>query len=246
MCININDAPMGKPLILLSVTDTDLEERLNHLGLFYGSRIMRLEQEVQAETVRIIGPGGAVVFSGSMAMRTVVHLNDGRRLPLSEMSPGETGHIEGRTGGKTLAETFDAFGLKPDDPIQCERRLPPMDYVAVIENSCRVRLTEGMCAKIWGRMAERNIQFVSARTGEIFYVEKILGGKSGRDMFLLLGIIPGKKLVLEKVAQAGNLRIGKQTTLVIVSREGLRLFLDKEDAKHISVRNVRNDESVSM
>lgn len=237
MYVPLNDAPLGEPLVLVKVTDPNLALRLQRMGLFEGSEIVRLEQEVLVQPVRVRGPGGEAVLGGGMTMKMVVHLDDGRKLPLAEMQPGETGHIEGVTGGTGLSEALKTLQLKSNDRIHFVRRLPPMEYIAIIETSGRVRLTEGMAAKIWGRMQERMLQFVSARVGEKFHVEKILGGVNAAHMLQTRGIEPGKVLVLEGVAaQAQSLRQGIRNPLVISSREGLRLFLTPDSGEQILVR----------
>jgi Fe2+ transport system protein FeoA len=231
----LTDAAFGRPLIIQKVTDPDLALRLRRMGLFEGSGIVRLDQEVLVQPVRVQGTHAEVVLGGGMAMKIVAHLEDGRKLPLVEMQPGEVGHIEGLTGGSELTAALKILGLMPDDRVRLIRRLPPMEYVTVIAGGVRVRLTEGMAAKLWGRMGEREIQFVSARVGEPFEVNRILGGRGARSMLESQGIETGSVLTLEGVTQAQSLRAGVQNPLVINSREGLRLFLRQHEGERILV-----------
>lgn len=236
MYVALIDAPLDKPLILVSVANPALALRLRRMGLFEGSEIVRLDQEVLVQPVRVRGPKGEVVLCGGMAMKIVVHLEDGRRLPLAEMERGETGHIEGLTGGTGLAGALEILGLKINDRIDCVRKLPAMEYIAVIEGAGRVRLTEGMAARIWGRMQDRQLQFISAQAGEKFHVRDILGGARANAMLCSRGIEPGKVLTLEGVAQAQSLKDGFRNPVVISSREGLRLFLEPKDGERVFVR----------
>jgi Fe2+ transport system protein FeoA len=230
------DAPFDAPLLIHEVTDPGLALRLSRMGLFEGSEILRLDREVLVQSVRVRGEKKDAVLGGGTAMKTVVHLDkDNRRLPLADMQPGDTGHVEGFTGGKGLTDALDFLGIHADGPIRFIRKLPPMEYIAVVEGAGRERLTEGMAAKIWGRMGEQELQFVSARVGAQFTVDRILGGGKARAMFQNRGISPGKHLVLEGVAQAQSLRLATANPVVISSREGLRLFLSSEDATRISV-----------
>ncbi len=239
MNVPLTDAAIGKLLVIVEVTDPDLALRLNRMGLFEGSEIARLEQEVLAQPVRVRGPQGDAVLGGGMAMKIVVHLDDGRRLPLSEMRPGQTGHLEGLTGGPSLDKALETLGIKSDDRIEFLRKLPSMEYVAVVENVGRVRLTEGMAAKIWGGMGEKRLQFASAKVKEKFRVEEILGGTNARRMLAEKNIEPGRTLILEKVAPAQNLHAGVKNPVAISNRDGLRLFLAPDDAKSILVRESR-------
>jgi Fe2+ transport system protein FeoA len=177
-----------------------------------------------------------------MAMKIVVHSDDQRKRPLVEMQPGETGHIEGLTGGSELTGALKTLGLEPDDHVRFIRRLPPMEYVTVIAGGGRVRLTEGMAAKLWGRMQGQELQFVSARVGEPFEVTRILGGRGARRMLKTRGIETGNILTLEGVAQAQSLSTNVQNPLVIASREGLRLFLRQDEGDQILVLEAEQED----
>ncbi len=237
----LTEAPTGRALTLVKVLDPDLALKLSRMGLFEGSEITKLEQEVLVHPVRVRGPKRDAVLGGGMAMKIVVHLDgDEGKLPLTEMRPGQAGHIEGLTGGPYLFKALETLGLKPDDRIEFLRKLPPMEYVAVLEHNGRIHLTEGMAAKIWGRMQDKQIQFVSSKVGEKFHVDEILGGTNAVKMLEEKGVRPGRTMVLEKVAQAQALHIGVRNPVVVSSSEGLRLFLSSFDANKILVREAED------
>jgi Fe2+ transport system protein FeoA len=236
MTIPLTEAPLGKSLVIRKIANPELALRLRRMGLFEGSHIVRLDQEVLVRPVRVRGPKGDAVLGGGMAMKVVVHLDDGRKLPLMEMKPGETGHMEGLTGGTELAVAVKTLELKLNDRISFVRQLPPMEYVTVIAEGGRVRLTEGMAAKIWGHMEGQSMQFVSARAGEPFHMTQVLGGSRVRRMLQAQGIEPGKVLTLEEVAQAQSLPSKVRNPVVISSREGLRLFLERHEGERVLVR----------
>jgi len=238
MSVPLTDAPFGKTLMLEKVANPELALRLKRMGLFEGNEITRLEEEVLVQPVRICGPERDAVLGGGMGTRIVVRLDDGRKLPLVEMKPGNTGHIEGLTGGTGLSNALEILGLKIGGRISFIRKLPPMMYVTIIEKEGRIRLTEGMAAKIWGQVEGREIQFVFTRKGRKFYVLKLLGGTHAGQALLSRGIEPGKILVLEGVEQAQSLHLGIQNPLIISSRDGLRLFLQPNEGEQIFVREV--------
>jgi len=240
MYLPLNKIPPGKPVVLAKVTDPGLAARLRHIGLFENSEIIRLEEEVQFQPVRIRGTHGDAVIGGLMGARIVVHTDDGRKLPLMEMKPGETGHIQGLTVGCELNRTLEVLGFKRNDNIRMIRNLPPMEYITVIEKGGRVRLTEGMAAKIWGCIQgeNRNIQFVSSRTGVRFHVEKILGGANAHQMLRTRGVTPSQVLVLEGVSPAQSISMSAHHPLIISSRAGLRLYLRPADGERILVRYI--------
>ncbi len=233
----LSDSAVGRPLVLKKFIDTDLAQRLGRMGLYEGSEIERLDQEVLVQPIRVGGPKGEAVLGGGMAIKVVVHLDDGRKLPLAEMGTGETGHIEGMTGGPALSDALAVLGLKLNDPVQFLRKLPPMEYITILESGSRVRLNEGMAAKVWGRSHGAPLQYISAPAGELFHVTKILGGSKAQQMLKIRQIKPGMVITLEQVAPAQSFQTEIRNPLVIASREGLRLFLAPDDGSRILVED---------
>ncbi len=236
MYLSLTHAPFGKLLTLVKTENPDLAARLRRMGLFEGREFLRLDEEILIQPVRVRGPKGEFFLGGGMASKVVIHLDDGRKLPLAEMKAGETGHIEGATCGSGLIKTLDTLGFKIDDEISFVRKIPPMEYVTVVRGGSRVRLTEGMAAKVWGRMQDRTLQFASARVKEKFEVLKLLCGTKAQEIFASQGIAPGKVLTLEGVEQAKNLFMGNYHPLIISTPDGLRLFLQHKDGERIFVR----------
>lgn len=239
MYIPLTDAPCGTPLVFVKAKDIDLAVRLRRMGLFEGKELLRLDEEVLVQPIKVKGPKGEFILGGGMAARVIVHLDDGRKIPLLEMKPDDSGHVEGSTCGWILLEALNTFGFEIDEEIRFVRKIPPMEYVTLVEKTGRVRLNEGIAAKIWGRIHHRHIQFASARVKEDFEVLKILGGQNSRQTLASQGIRPGKILLLEGVEQADKLNMaeGIKNPLVISTRDGLRLFLRQREGKQIFVQD---------
>ena len=242
MYSSLCNAPTGVPLIISRINDLDLEARMVRMGLFIGSEITNLDEEVALQTIRVKGPKGEVVLGGGMGGKIIAHLDDGRMVPLLEMKPGETGHVECVTAGGPLIEGMKALGLKDDDPIELIRILPPMEFIALIEGKRRIRLAEGMAAKILGHMNEIECQFANARTGVDFVVDKIIGGKRAQRAISSLKITPGMTIRLESVEKAPSYQMTDRNRCVISSHEGLRIFLrhDQSDLIIVSYEEVKN------
>jgi Fe2+ transport system protein FeoA len=171
-----------------------------------------------------------------MATRIIVHLEDGRRMPLTDMAAGQTGHIEGTTCSLNLSESLSILNLSQDEPITYLRQLPHMNYTVLVEQIRRERITEGLAAKTWGRVDDRSMQFVSAGRGQPFVVEKILGGARAYDALVKKGISPGKTIVLEAVAPAQTLAMAVHEPVVITTYDGLHLHLRTDQASRILVK----------
>ncbi|MHC1752725.1 FeoA domain-containing protein [Humidesulfovibrio sp.] len=242
---NLAHAPCEIPLTLTRVADAQLEAQLGRMGIHPGSEVTRLDEEVALNTVRVRGPKGEVLLGGGMGGKVVVHLDGesgcGSMVPLTELSPGQAGHIEAVTGGESLAETLAALGLKNDDRIEMVRALPPMEYVASLSGRGRVRLAEGMAAKMLGRMGAVECQFANAQAGAQFTVTRILGGERARRAIAALGIGAGDVLTLDHVAKAASYRLSGGDRVVLSSREGLRLFLRRDQADLVIVRWAQGD-----
>lgn len=242
---SLAQAPCETALTITRVADAQLEAQLGRMGIHPGSAVTRLDEEVALNTVRVRGPKGEVLLGGGMGGKVVVHLDDagdgGRMVPLTELKPGESGHIEAVTGGESLAETLAALGLKGDDRIEMVRALPPMEYVARLEGRGRVRLAEGMAAKILGRMGELECQFANAQAGVPFTVTRLLGGERARRAIAALCIAEGDTLMLDHVSKASSYRLSGGDRVVLSSREGLRLFLRRDQADLVIVRWTQAD-----
>jgi Fe2+ transport system protein FeoA len=236
MEVPLSQAPFDQPLTLRRVENAELEAMLAHLGLSKGQTCFRQDEEVLLHPVRVRSANGDVVLGGGMAMRVIVHLEDGRRMPLTDLSAGQTGHIEGTTCEVKLAESLAVLGLRENDVITYLRQLPNMDYIAIVGQDRRERLTEGMAAKIWGRIGDRSLQFVSAGKGQPFVVEKILGGSRAFKALEEHGILPGKTIVLEGVAPTQSFAMTAHEPVVITTKDGLHLHLRPGQANRIFVK----------
>ncbi len=237
MLIPLTKAPFNQPLILVRIKNENFADRLQRIGLFEQSEIVRLDENLQIQSVRIRGAKGDAIMGGGMGLKTIIHLDDGRKLPLLDMKPGESGHLEGITCGDALAHTLEVLGFSLDDPITMIRKLPPMEYIAITEFGLRIRLSEGDAAKLWGVVDNRHTQFSLAPTGKKFEVTKILGGKRSRKKIKNLCVNPSSILTLEGVEQAQFLHLGAgvKSDVVITSHDGLHLHLPHREGERILV-----------
>lgn len=236
------DAPIGKTLILSAINSESLTQKLNRLGVFEGTRFRRMDREVVLQTVRVRGSNGEFILGGGMSTKIIVHLDDGRKLPLAEMKAGDKGHIEGLTGGTSLGQALLTLGFDLDDTIEFVRRIPPMIYTAQVEEKGLVRLSEGIAAKIWGKIqgadGDQPIQFCSTQVRKPFEVQQLLGGEKSRRSIREFGIDVGSVLMLTGVEQASTMYSGKSHPVIVSVPTGLRFFLSTQDSRQIYVRQV--------
>jgi Fe2+ transport system protein FeoA len=238
MTISLTQAPFDRPLILSDIIDSELETLLSRLGLVRGHAFSRENEEVLQHPVRVRTISDDVVIGGGMAMRVIVHLEDGRRLPLTDMTTGQCGHIEGSVGSTHLSEAMTILGLQEGKTITYRRQLPSMDYTVLIDKKQRQRIPEGMAAKIWGRIGDRHLQFVSAGKDQPFRIEKILGARRSMEALAEKGILPGRIITLEAVAPAQIITMAVHNPVVITTDDGLHLHLSAGQAEQILVETV--------
>lgn len=236
MAFSLDRAQVYSELVLLAVRNPELERRLQRLGLFAGSRLTRLNDDVQYHPVRVRGGKGDVVVPAGLAMRLIVHLDNGERKPLVEMRAGENGHVESATGGRECSRGLDFLGLAEESRVTLVKTLPHMDYVTVIERKERTRLSEGEAARIWGGLSGREpAQFFFADRNRDFVVDEVFGGPRMRDHLCSLGIKPGTTIMLEAIERTRELHTPGSETIILSSPGGLRLYLNQGQAGLILV-----------
>lgn len=234
--IPLYDAPFDCPLELFRIENKYLAAQLQKMGLFIGNEISRLDESLIAQAVRIRTKTGEVVLSGGMGIKTIIHLPNNRRIPLLDMEPGESGHIEGTTGGHSLAQTLVKLGLKNEEEITLIRKLPPMEYTTRLDHGRLLQLTEGDAARILGESHGRTSQFSFASIHNDFQVCKLLGGNKALSRLQHIGITNDSILTLVSVSSAQPLHLDNHNQLVISSPDGLHLHLPQQAGQMISVR----------
>lgn len=232
----LNQAPFDQSLELCSIKNNYLAAQLQKMGLYIGNEIIRMDETLIVQAIRIRTKSGEVILSGGMGVKTIAHLDDGRRIPLLDMELGETGHIEGITGGHELAATLKELGLKENEQITLLRKLPPMEYNARINSKGILHLNEGEAARIWGECNGRNGQFSLSSVHCNFHVKKLLGGDQATSRLKHAGLESGSILTLESVSSTQTLQLGTTDQMVISSPDGLHLHLSESAGNEILVR----------
>jgi Fe2+ transport system protein FeoA len=234
MILSVDRAPLEVPLTLAEIRDETLSDRLARMGVYPGDELVLVDDDVAFGPVRVRGPKGEVVLGGGVAAKVIVHHDDGHKTPVTEMHPGETGHVEGLVCGSAMARGLEILGIGEDDAIEMIRRVPAMDYQVAVGKQ-RVRITEGAASKIWGEMGGQPMQFVMVGRGKPFLVLDILGGRRARATLERLGIVPGQTIVLEAVTPADSVGASDHGRIVLCVKSGLRLHLRPDQAQKVLV-----------
>jgi len=233
------DAPAHTDLIVIAVLTPELAIWLKRLGLFTGSYITRHDEEITYHPVRVRGQKGDVIIPAGLGLKILIHSKGGARKPLVEMNKKEKGHIEALSCGPGCVRALKHLGIQEDTDVTFIRSLPHMDYITIINNKERTRLSEGEAARIWGKCEDGlETQFYFARQGKPFSVETIIGGHKVIKHLETHGVQPGQSLTLEKIEQTQELHKPGTQPVTITSAGGLRLYLKPGQAEQIIVKSV--------
>ncbi len=239
MFTTFSKAPSGIVLQLIEIEDKKLENELFRMGVLKDSIVYKMDAESDMHTVRIKTANGERVLAGGMGGKILAHLDDDRKIPIIEMKPKEKAHIEALEGGEELTAAFSALGLNNGDEFEMVRCLPPMVYVVEVKGKRRIKLSEGMAAKIIGKIEnKRECQFANASAKLPFIVEKIIGGKSSKKIMDSLNIQEGDVFTLLSVENAPIYSMSKNHRFMLMTNEGLRVILKKEQADNIKVQSL--------
>lgn len=239
MYSSLLDAPVNTELVLLQITNPVLEKWMQRMGLFIGGHIIRYDEDVNFNSVRVTGEKGDVVIPAGMVMKLYIHLESGEKIPLNQMKKGQEGHVESHSGGRFIENTLAHIGLPVGGNVRFIRSLPHMDYLILINRRERTRLSEGEAARIWGHYPGKDAtQFYFAKKDLDFEVTEVMGGPRGVKHLQTHGVSVGVKLTLEYIDQAIALQDHGPagTPVTISSPGGLRLFLTPEKAGAVIVR----------
>lgn len=241
MLTKLVNAPKGVSLSISDIAGEDFAARMARLGLYKGARLMRLDESVTMGPIKVQGSLGNAVLSGWLAGQVVIHLEDGRRIPLPECSPGDSGHVEGITGQDVVEESLRELGIAEHDRIVFLRRIPPMNYAFHVTGEDwqgsrqRFRMNEFLAAHVLGTTEEGPAQFSSVGMGENFTVRRILPGEGAEAALASMNVVPGAQIVLESVSISHDMHFTHHAPVACVTKEGLRLYMTEADAQRIIV-----------
>ncbi len=237
MPLPLSQAPYDQPLIFEHVTDTPLSRRLQRLGISRGDVVTRMSEEARAFPVRVRTPKGEIVLAPGMASKVIVHHDDGHKTPVSEMHPGEEGHVEGLVCDSALEYGLQILGLRENDRLRMLRHIPPMDYIALAEGA-RLFLPESLAVKLWGTARDQEMQFAVAGRGIPFLVTAHIGGARSTAILQRMRLVPGRLISLETVRPAPSAGRRSKDQNILQTHSGLRLHLrpDQEDGVMVEVR----------
>ncbi len=241
MFTTFTKAPTGILLHIEQIEDKKLQSSLFRMGIVEQNTIYKMDAEADTHSVRIKTANGETILAGGMGGKIVAHLDDGRMIPLVDMKPKEHAHIETIEGGEELQAAIAALGLKNGDEFELVRLIPSMQYIAET-NGRKIKLSEGMAAKILGSMplvSEQQpntlCQFANASANVPFTVHKIIGGKNSNKVMDSYNIKENDILTLLSVENAPVYTMSKNDKFMLATSEGLRVILEKEQADNIKV-----------
>ena len=125
------------------------------------------------------------------------------------------------------------MGLRENDTVEMVRKLPPMEYLALIDQTKRVTLPGGMAAKVWGERQGQKLRFATASAGEEFVMREAIGDWKCKSVSAPWA--SGATLVLESVKPAQIVRLTTKDPVAVTTPEGLRFWLPPQAANLLMV-----------
>ena len=84
MYTSLIDAPVNQELVLLEVMKPKLTDWLQRMGIFTGSTLMRLDEEIRYHPARVRGDLGDVVIPAGLGIKIFIH-SEGEPIPETDI-----------------------------------------------------------------------------------------------------------------------------------------------------------------
>ncbi len=229
--VTLFDANPGR-FKVLRISGHQLARRLEDLGIRPKTVVTKMKGVKEtAPALRVATKEREGVLGVGTCLKIWVDYQ-GSTTTLESMPPKATGVVKELSGGESMVEAVDLLGIREGEEVTVLHRLPPMDNVVTVDGH-RMRVGEGLAAKVWGTREGRPIQLTALGAGHSLVVDKIAGGKSAVEHLEDMGIRPGVKIVVDRVEPRQIIGMGRTQVVCIRSLEGIELWLGKKEAASI-------------
>ncbi len=226
--MRLSDAGSGGFYKILSIAGVDLERKLGAYGIFSGSVISKVSKgDIELNTLKIITKDGTKALSGSLARHIFYKSPSNEKRSIYEHAVGEWFPV---VVPRIAAPDMNALGIKRGDLIQVVKKLPHMEYIALIDHRVRCRLSEAHAACLIGK----GRQFSFAGKGVGFVVEEIISLDTYSEVMSVNGIHRGTVMVLEGIESGKSVHMDEYPDMVLCTAEGLRVFIAMSTAEKIT------------
>jgi len=229
-------AVSGYCYTIADIKSEELSMKLASYGLFKNSIITKIDPEtMQYATLKISTKRGTASIPGRLAKDVHVRSGRGALKSIYDLEEGKSANVEEIDGCEKTAARLKELGIEKGVRLKLLRYLPHMEYIVLVNNRSRVRLSEAVAASVIGESLNMHKQFSFARKGRLFTVKSIVAGEKVTSYLENIGIKSGVEIILEGIEPGKYIPFEDEGTILIYATEGFHFRLSTATAEKIIV-----------
>lgn len=230
---NLKSAKSGYGYKIKSTPAGELAQKLASVGLYKGSTLTKLDcDDIKYPTIKVNTKYRVTALAGQLAKHITVKAVKGEPKSLYATAPSSTVIIQSVGECEKNAERLAMLGIRPKLRIKVVKTLPHMEYVVMVNNKNRVRITEAAASMLIGSIEEKEdeLQFSFAPKSVPFTVTDIAAGRRITAFFEGLGIRKNSVLSMEGIEAGKRIDIDPDTEVVLYTADGLFITMSAKTA----------------
>jgi len=232
----LNSAESGYCYRIADIKDGSLANRLATYGLFKNSVITKIDpDDVQYATLKVNSKNGTAAIPGQLSKTILVRSGRGQAKSIYDIAEGKSANVAAIDGCEKTKARLSVLGIEEGVRLKVLKRLPHMEYVVLVDQKKRLRVSEAIASVIVGETLNQHKQFSFARKGKDFKVKTIQAGKKIQSYLSNVGIEEGVTICLEGIEPGKNIVFDENGTLSVYAMDGFRLIMTEENAEKIMV-----------
>lgn len=229
--MRLDSAKSGGFYRITAIDSPELTRKMGGYGIFSGSVVSKVNKgDLELATLKLYTEKGTRTLSGSIARHLCYKSSAGEKRSIYEQEPETEFKV---VVPKIAAADASVVGIKGGSMVQVLKKLPHMEYVALVDQKIRCRLSEAHAACILGECQGEETQFSFAKRGAAFTVSTIVSMDTYSEIMKENGIKEGTVLTLEGIEAGRSVHLDDYPDMVLCTADGLRVFISSDTAKKI-------------
>lgn len=221
---------------IAEIRDEELSMKLASYGLFKNSLITKVDPEyAQFATVKISTKRGTASIPGSLAKHVSVRSGRGPVKSIYELEEGKSANVTEIDGCEKTVARLKILGVEKGVRLKLLRNLPHMEYLVLVNNRVRARISEAVAASIIGESLNMHKQFSFARKGRAFTVKSVVAGEKISAYLDNIGIAEGVDITLEGIEPGKDIPFEDEGSISVYALEGFHMKISEASAEKIIV-----------
>lgn len=238
--MTINQAESGRALKINTIDNIELAQKLATYGIFQNSIIIKIHKDdTTCATIKVRVNGVTRALAGQLGKHIKVLTPEGKETTLYKIKNGEKVRISSinsnKRGSRNLDSRLSMLGIESGTEIVIQRALPHMEYIVLIENQRRIRITEAFASLLLGEIGNEKKQFSFAHRNTDFKITEIIANPKISSYLKEIGIETGTLLSLEGIEPGKDIDFDDNGKIYLYALEGYRLKLSEESCNQIHI-----------